>query len=359
VKIWDVIIAGGGIIGLSLSLALRKRGLSVLLIERGEPGREASHAAAGMLADFSAELPPALLPLATASAKMYPEFVHELQDESGVRVDLREQGTLLVGWHKHLTLHAESGLEMLTPGAVDELEPELRKQNGAVFFRKERSVDPRLLTNAALLAAKHREVDIVSGNAVEKVIIAAGHAAGVIAGKTTYTAPIVVNCAGAWSANIGSPALPVHPVKGHMLALVGAPGLRHVIRTPNVYLVPRADGRLVIGSTLEDAGYDKRVDIDKIQRLRELALELVPSLSKARLHKAWTGLRPASSDGLPILGPAAIEGYFVATGHYRDGILLTPVTARIMAQVIAGEKTDYNLHPFLPLRFEQQELATG
>lgn len=358
-KTWDVIIAGGGIIGLSLSLSLRKRGLSVLIIERGEPGREASHAAAGMLADFSAELPPALLPLATASAKMYPEFVHELQDESGVRVDLRDQGTMLLGWQEHLEHHAKPDLEILPPESVAKLEPGLKKENGTVFLRKERSVDPRLLTNAALLAAKHREVDIVSGNAVEEVLISAGRVAGVIAGKTTYNAPVVVNCAGAWSANIGHPALPVHPVKGHMLALIGAPWLHHVIRTPIVYLVPRTDGRVVIGSTLEDVGYDKRVEIDRIQRLRDLAMELVPSLSKAKLHEAWTGLRPATSDGLPILGPGANKGYFVATGHFRDGILLTPVTAQLMAQVIAEENPDYDLHPFSPLRFEQKELATG
>ena len=153
VKTWDVIIVGGGIIGLSLSISLRKRGVSVLVLERGEPGREASHAAAGMLADHGDEFPAALAPLAKASARMYPEFAHELQDESGIHVDLRDAGTIL--------LHdSEEGSHGALPIPLSELEPALNSSDRPASYLKERSVNPRLLFAAALKSARHREVDL-------------------------------------------------------------------------------------------------------------------------------------------------------------------------------------------------------
>ncbi|MGH9566511.1 MAG: glycine oxidase ThiO [Candidatus Angelobacter sp.] len=364
-KTWDVIIIGGGIIGLSLALALRKRGMQVLIVERGAPGREASSAAAGMIADFAPELPPSLLPLAIASARMYPEFVHELQDESGVDADLRDNGTLLLSGQASSILiwksgwEAEDDIEPLSPEALAQLEPELKLREHAAFFRKERSVDPRALTAAAIRAAKHREVDFVSGSAVERVIISGGRANGVFAGKTTYSAPVVVNCAGAWAGNIAPFHFSTRPVKGQILAMIGVPTLRHVVRGADVYLVPRTDGRVLIGATLENAGYDKRVEPDVMQHLQQSAIEMVPALRVARLHQAWAGLRPGTADGLPILGETAASGYFVASGHYRDGILLAPITSELMAQTICGEKCEYDLSAFSPLRFEERQIAMG
>jgi glycine oxidase len=365
VKTWEVIIIGGGIIGLSLALELRKRGLRVLIVERGEPGREASSAAAGMIADFAPELPLSLLPMAVASARMYPEFVHQLQDESGTHVDLRENGTLLLSGRGGSTLgwksgwEAEGDVEPVSPETLAELEPELKLREHAAFFRKERSVDPRALTAAALEAAKHREVDFVSGSAVERVMTSGGQASGVFAGKTAYSAPVVVNCAGAWAGNIPPRPFPTRPVKGQILDMVGGPKLRHVVRGADVYLVPRTDGRILVGATLEDAGYDKRVEPDVVRRLRQGAVELVPALGEGKLHQAWAGLRPGTADGLPILGETSTGGYFVASGHYRDGILLAPVTAKVMAQVICGEKCEHDLSTFSPLRFEEKQLAMG
>jgi glycine oxidase len=364
VKTWEVIIVGGGIIGLSLALALRKRGLRVLIVERGEPGRESSSAAAGMIADFAPELPTSLLSLAMASARMYPEFVHELQDESGMNVDLRDNGTLLFSGHSTALgwksgWETEDGLEPISAEALAELEPELKLREHDAFFRKERSVDPRALTAAAIRAAKHREVDFVSGNAVERVILSASGTTGVFAGKTAYSAPVVVNCAGAWAGSIPPCQFPTQPVKGQILAMIGAPTVRHVLRGADVYLVPRTDGRILIGATLENAGYDKRVEPDVVRRLQQSAIELVPALRGARLHQAWAGLRPGTADGLPILGETSARGYFVASGHYRDGILLAPITAKLMAQVICGEKCEYDLNAFSPLRFEQKQIATG
>lgn len=350
VKTWDVVIVGGGIIGLSLSIALRKRGLQVLVVERGEPGREASYAAAGMLSDCVLETPPVLQPLARASARMYPEFVHQLQDESGIKVDLRDQGTLLFlsSGHAHDDLEAEP-----VPAArLTQLEPALAKNGDSALYLKERSVDPRALTAAALKAARHREVDISSGTAVTSLLVSDGRVAGVTTDRTSYHAPVVVNCAGAWAGQIAPHHFPARPVKGQMLCVAGGPALSHVLRAPEVYLVPRSDGRVLIGATIEEAGYDKRTDPDTIQRLHRAAIDLVPGLEQARFLEAWAGLRPGTPDALPILGETSTPGYFVATGHFRDGILLSPITAHVMAEVVTGATPEFDLTPFSPARFE-------
>jgi glycine oxidase len=355
VKTWDVIIVGGGIIGLSLAIALRKLGAHVLIVERGEPGREASHAAAGMLADCTVETPPALQPLATASARMYPEFVHELQDESGANVDLRDQGTLVFPPPEHVHERPGFSTASLLPAPLVEMEPALADPSRPVFHLKERSVDPPALVAAALKAAKHRAADISSGTAVTEVLLANGRAAGVATAKTRYAGSAVVNCAGAWSGHFPPHRFPTRPVKGQMLAVVGTPRnlLHHVIRAPEVYLVPRSDGRIVIGATVEEAGFDKRTDADTIHRLQQAAIRMLPALAHARVLEAWAGLRPGTPDNLPILGATATPGYFVATGHFRDGILLAPVTAHLMAQVVTGGKPEYDISLFSPARFAE------
>ncbi len=351
---WDVIIAGGGIIGLSLAIALRKRGLTVLVIERGQPGHEASHAAAGMLANCGSETPAPLGELAAASAALYPEFVLELQDESGVHIDLRDQGTILfqlLERHDH-----PSGqlfvAEKLSPQRLQQLEPGLSEVRYAAAYLKERSVDPRALASAALKAAKHRGVDVSSGTSVTAVSVTNGRACGVTSDKTSYSSSSVVNCAGAWAGQFPPHHFPTRPVKGQMLSVVGTPhALQHEVRSPEVYLVPRSDGRILIGATGEEAGYDKRTVPDTIQRMQQAALHLLPALRQARMLEAWAGLRPGTPDNLPILGATSTPGYFVATGHFRDGILLAPVTAQAMAQVISGAKLDYDLSAFSPARF--------
>jgi glycine oxidase len=351
VKTWDVIIVGGGIIGLSLAIESKKGGARVLVVERGEPGREASHAAAGMLADCTVETPAILQPLATASARMYPEFVHELQDESGLHIDLRDEGTLVFPPPEHVYNRPGFKTESLLPAPLGKLEPALADPHRPAIYLKERSVDPRGLVAAALKAAKHRGVDISSGSAVTNVLLADGRVSGVATDKTSYAAPIVVNCAGAWAGHLPPLHFPTRPVKGQMLAVAAKGLLRHVIRAPEVYLVPRSDGRVLIGSTLENAGYDKRTDPRVVQRMHHAAIELVPALEQARVLEDWAGLRPGTQDDLPILGATSTPGYFAATGHYRDGILLAPVTAHVMAQVITGAIPDHDISPFSPSRF--------
>jgi len=366
VKSWDAIIIGGGIIGLSLAISLRKQGLRVLIVERGEPGREASYAAAGMLAGSGLEIPAPLRLLSEESARLYPEFVHELEDESGIKVDLREQGTILISSSGHFPETAE----LISSEQLQSLEPAFaafgmfgsaqggrrrpplhdHSEIGAAYLT-ERSVDPRALVSAAIKAARHREINISSGAEVRAVLVEDGGVTGVQTEKTSYSAPIIVNCAGAWAGCIAPHRFPVRPVKGHMLSVIGGVALNHVVRSESVYLVPRSDGRVVIGSTLENAGYNKQTDVNTIQQLFHVALELNPELAGSKVHEAWTGLRPGTPDELPILGETSTAGYFVATGHYRDGILLAPITAQLMTDLILGRSANRDLTRFSPSRF--------
>lgn len=359
-KSWDVTIIGGGLIGLSLAISLRKEGLRVLVVERGEPGREASYAAAGMLA-AGAEIPPPLKSLAEESARAYPEFAHELEDESGLKVDLRPQGSI------SLSRINDTAAEPLSPERLRALEPALAPPasecsgqgrsplEGAseicAAYLSERSVDPRALITAAIKAAHHRQVDIASGTEVRSLLVDAGRVRGVETDRSSYSAAVVVNCAGAWAGNVAPYDFPVRPVKGQMLSVVGGPGIAHVIRSEDVYLVPRSDGRLLIGSTLEEAGFNKQTDVNTLERLFQAALRLVPGLANSRRHEAWAGLRPGTPDELPILGETSTSGFFVASGHYRDGILLAPITARVMTALILGKSPGFDLQPFSPARF--------
>jgi glycine oxidase len=351
VNLWDAIIIGGGIIGLSLARELNRRGLCVLVVDKGEPGRESSYAAGGMLADSGDENPPLLQPLMTASARLYPEFAHELQDESGQKVDLRSDGTITLAETPPSPQHPSS--RALDHSELAVLEQALAPGNLSACWLPERSVDPRALAAAALKACRHRGVQISSGDAAVSVTLSDGRTVGLATAKTSFTAPVVVNCAGAWACQIAPVRFPTRPMKGQMLcvAMPEPNFLRHVVRSPDVYLIPRSDGRLLIGATVEDAGYDKRVDPDTIQHLRQRALWLVPGLSEARMLEDWAGLRPGTPDGLPILGTTPVPGYFVATGHFRDGILLAPITAKLMAELIVDGRTQWDISSFSAERF--------
>jgi len=377
VKVWDAIVVGGGVIGLAVARELHKDGARVLIVERGEPGREASHAAAGMLADADLALPEDLKGLAAASARMYPEFAHELEDESGMQVDLRRQGTIAF----FPAPVSDARWKPLPTEEVLKSEPRLEGALPNAYFAAEATVDPRALVAALLKAVKHRGIEIASGAAVTEIMVEKDRAIGVRTTRTHFSAPLVINCAGAWAGEIGAaeggPAtagevagattsfsqnsaeggrarysrLRVKPIKGQMLAVI-APGLlQHVVRAPEVYVVPRSGGRVVIGSTLEDKGFDKRVEPEVIQRLHQAAAKLIPQLGEAKMHEAWAGLRPGTADVLPILGHTALAGSMVAAGHYRDGILLTPITARVMAQLVRGAQTDLPLQAFSAARF--------
>jgi glycine oxidase len=355
VKAWDAIIIGGGVIGLSLARELRKHRNDVLIVERGEPGREASHAAAGMLAYGDPEPSAPLLKLRLASAALYREFVHEVEDEAQVRVDFRQEGT--IAFFEQHEQPACSRWREIGGAELGELEPNLAYSAEADGLRtlwlEDGSVDNRALSTALAKAARHRGIDVASGTQVREIMVEKNHACGVRTERTEFRAAVVVNCAGAWAGDIAPERLPTRAVKGQMLSVVSSDHavLRHAVRAPGAYLVPRSDGRILIGATVEEAGYDKRVDPEVIQRLHQAAANLVPQIGELRIHEAWAGLRPASPDNMPMLGATSLPGYFAATAHFRNGILLAPITAKLMAQVILGQQPDCDLSAFSPRRF--------
>jgi glycine oxidase len=365
VKTWDVVIIGGGVIGLSLAWRLQRDGVRVLVVEKGEPAREATHAAGGMIAHCDPHNPLELAELIAASAGMYPEFVRELRDEAFESPDLRDAGT--IAFFAPEKAPKCDGARVLDDRELSRLEPAVALR-GCAYFLPERSVDPRKLGSALEKAARNRGADFATGSAVTEVAVLGGRAAGVRTAKSLYAAGKVVNCAGAWAAQIKPFGAPTRPVKGQMVCVVpnhptqpkeGSVGrphhsgllIEHTVRTPEVYIIPRSDGRIILGATVEDAGFDKRVDPSAVQRLLRTAARVAPEIVQMRVHDAWAGLRPGSPDGLPILGPTSLPGYYTATGHYRDGILLAPITAQLMTQLLTGQPLRFNVEAFSPLRF--------
>lgn len=343
----DVIIAGAGIIGVSLALELQAHGAKVLLLDCSGPGREASWAAAGMLAAADPETPVPLREIAFASARMFPEYVRQLETESGLSVDFRRNGTIAILESSQPPQHYKK----LSLEDVGRLEPSLQSAGHNAFFVEEDSVDPRLLMQAALAVARNRGIEIRTaavqefralGQDVEAVTNAAPNKERLVAHKA-------VNCQGSWA------GAPVRPRKGQMLYVQPAQAaLNHVVRAPEVYIVPRSSGKILIGATVEDVGFDKTVEPTVIQNLLNLAAKYIPGLASAQIIESWAGLRPGTPDDLPILGAADIPGVFLATGHFRNGILLAPVTATIMSALVMGRPAPFDLASFSPGRWQPE-----
>ena len=349
-KTWDVIIAGGGIIGLSLALELRERGAEVLVLDQGDPGREASSAAAGMLAAADPTTPLELRPFAAESVRLYPDFVQQLQNNSGITVDFRRQGTIVLLENsdappEHTPLSAQQ---------LKQLEPALQAGGQFAFFLQEASVDPDLLSRAAVRAARAKGVEIQGHTAVQRMALHGGNIE-VTAGPQRYAAKAAVNCQGAWS------GAPVRPRKGQMCYLrpQNPALLNRVVRAEEAYLVPRSSGKILVGATVEDAGFDKTVDPEVINKLRREAAELIPELATAPVVESWAGLRPGSPDDLPIMGETETRGIMISSGHFRNGILLAPAAAKVMADLIMGKAPKIDISGFSPARFEKQPLAVS
>jgi glycine oxidase len=339
----DVIIAGAGLIGVSTALELRRRGAEVLILERGEPGREASSAAAGWLASAALETPSLLRPLAAASAQMFLEYVADLEESSGMNVDFRRQGTIALLRGRDVPAHYRK----LSPQELRYIEPALKTEGRSAFFADEASVDPALLMQAALRSAARHGIEIRAHCAAE-LISRKGIELQVSTTAGMLTAKTVIDCRGAWS------GAPVKPRKGQALYLQPerAGVLEHVVAAPEVYLVPRSSGKIFAGATVEDVGYDKTVEPEIIRQLHAAAARLIPQLASATVMESWAGLRPGSPDDLPLIGATQTPGLFLASGHFRNGILLAPVTGRIMADLATGRLPADDIAAFSPLRFE-------
>jgi glycine oxidase len=363
----DVAVIGGGVIGLAIARRAQAHGLRTVVLERGEAGQGTSRVAAGMLAPISEATPAEepLLELGLRSAQLYPELVHEL-DLPGYRTC----GTLLVArdgdeaeaLERELALRERYGLEVerLRPSAARRLEPGLAPAvRLALSIPGDHAIDPRQLTAALAAALRAAGGRLREGAAVAAVDIRDGVVTGIrLAGGEVVPARAVVIAAGAWSDQLeGLPPLErpaLRPVKGQILRLhdPAGPGLlTRVVRMGASYIVPRGDGRYVIGATSEERGFDTTVTAGAAFALLREASELVPGISELVLDEFSAGLRPGTADNLPVIGPSATPGLHWATGHGRGGVLLAPVTAEIILAGLLGDRVAPGRSPFSPARF--------
>jgi glycine oxidase len=365
-KKFDVVIAGGGVIGGAMALELARAGLSVAVFDRQQPGQEASWASAGILSP-APENPGvvSMVPLGKASMSLYPEFVAQIEETSGVSTGFRPKGTLealfshdtkaelstIIALHHGLGLKAEP----LRAEDARELEPSLSEEVEAAVLRpEEASIDNRALTAAILQAAKRRGAEIFPGDAAKAIWREGNRCAGLVLQNEKVEADWTIIAAGCFSAMIDgiAPYAPVRPAKGQMAALrADEVNLERVLWSEKIYLVPRNDGRILAGATVEHAGFDKRVTAGGIDKILSAAIDLAPGLANARIEETWAGLRPDSPDHLPILGPTDIDGLLMATGHFRSGILLTPITARLIREWITEQRVSVDWDRFSPMRF--------
>ncbi len=357
----DVVIVGGGVIGCALARELAGRGAAVTVVEKGEPGCEASGAAAGILAPQAEGLPAGpLFDLALESRGLYPKWTEDLAAETGIEVGYRRSGILRCAfseeeeqWDSYAWQRARGlAVERLSGEAISALARTKVSEEArqAIFFPDEAVVDNRRLTRALRVAAERRGVAFEIGRTARRLVVRGGRCAGVETDGGTFEAPKVVNAAGAWAGFDPDFPVPVEPVRGQIVEVLSpAPDVSMVIESEDVYVVPRGQSWL-LGATVERVGFEKRVTAGAVGRLITAAALLLPSLESAAFLSAWSGLRPATPDGLPVLGRGCLPGLFLATGHFRNGILLAPVTAAALADEIAGGASR-DLAPFSIERF--------
>ncbi len=372
-EISDVVIIGGGVIGLTIARALRQRGVrEVMLIERGRPGAEASWAAGGILApQVEADHADAFFRLACTSRDLYPAFAASLKEETGIDVELDRTGTFCLGFtakegeelRQRYEWQASEGLqvELLSGDEVRRLEPCLSANvTSALRLPNDFQVENRRLVDALLSTNKNLGVQLVTDCAVSALRIEGEKVRGVETSSGFVAAPIVVVAAGAWSSLIDSPGAPpieIEPVRGQMVCFSADSNAdsniaRHVIFSARGYVVPRRDGRVLAGSTSEHVGFEKCVTDDGIKTIRAMTHEISDAIAALPMIDSWAGFRPRAKDALPVLGPCEeVQGLFYATGHYRNGILLAPITGEVITNTIVQAVTTVDLTAFSPDRF--------
>jgi len=367
----DVVVIGGGVIGLAIARALALRGgQRVMLIERARLGAESSAAAAGILGpQAEANQADEFFQLACQSRDLYPAFSAALREESGIDIELDQTGTLYLAFtekdeaeiaHRY-QWQTRAGYEVqrLTSEEVRMFEPCISSETrSALRFPCDMQVENRRLVAALASANEQLGVRLVTNCDVRSLRTERGRVVAVETSLGPVATPTVIIAAGAWSsfisaADISLPQVRIEPVRGQMLCFETNPRLaRHVIYSPRGYLVPRSDGRLLAGSTTEHAGFDKQVTMAGVHTLTEHALEIAPGLGNVPLIDSWAGLRPKAEDDLPVLGACTdVEGLLYATGHYRNGILLAPITGELIADAVVSGRPSSLMEAFTPDRF--------
>jgi len=365
-KTYDAVIAGAGIIGASIALELAEVGLRVALFDAREPGREASWASGGMIspAPENAGMIP-FMPISLASVSLYPEFIRRVEAACGMNVGYRQKGaidvlldgnvqeevTTVVALQHGVGLRAEA----LTPERVRAMEPALTEDTQAAIFRPdEASLNTRAFTDATLKAAQHKGVEIHAHHGAKALWKDGKHCKGLTLEKGQVAAKWTIIAAGCFSAKIDgvAPYAPVVPAKGQMIALrCESVPIERILWLEHKYLVPQLDGRIIAGSTIEHTGFDHDVTAGSVELILREVMRMVPGLAAARIEETWAGLRPDSPDHLPIIGPTDLDGLLIATGHFRSGILLAPVTARLIQEWITKQDVSVDWSRLSPMRF--------
>ena len=363
---YDAIVVGGGIIGCSVAWRLALGGRTVVVLERGQVGGEATSAAGGIfIPEAAPELSPELLHFWDTSNQMYPAFVEEVRAATGEAFEFRVSGRLVVAMtdedaarlHQHFVLQGPAGIraEWLTGAEARTAEPALSPDvHAAIFFPDHGLVDNPRLAHALGSAVRQAGGELVENCLVTGLVIRDGIVTGVQTATGEVSGAVVVNCAGSWSGLIDARARqPVRPAKGQMLAVDrGSLRLNHLVAGPGGSAVPRADGRTLIGATVDDVGFDKAVVAGAIVGLFQRTARILPALESARFLDAWAGLRPMCPDKQPLIGAdPALAGLFWATGHYTMGILSAPATAKAIADLVNDAKTSLPIAGFSAQRF--------
>ena len=362
----DVVIIGGGVMGSACAWKLARSGCSVVVLEKSVPGAEASSAAAGILgAHAEAHGAGPMADLLLASLARYPGWANELADATGIDIEFRRSGVLRIGTddadvarlQRETAWMGTSGraVEHVDAEAVQKLEGALAGAAGGVRFPTDARVDPKLFFRAIHVAAQRAGARFETGAYVRQLIVEGGRARGVsLEGNIEYRANTIVVAAGSWSTLVpGAPIAEraVIPARGQIVELdTPAPSFSHVIMGPRCYLVPRDDGRVLVGSTLEFVGYRREVTARAVRDLLDGALSLVPKLGDATVRASWSNFRPYTPDELPVLGESQLDGLLFATGHYRNGILLAPITAELVRALVLGETVPFDMTPFAASR---------
>ena len=373
-KMFDVAIAGGGLIGATIAFELARAGLQVALFDRHELGEGSSWAAAGILSPAPENAGMiSIVPLGRASLQLYPEFVATVEEISGQSAGYRARGTLEALFSTDaqeklstiIALHHGLGLRAEPVRAEDarEMEPALSPELEAAVFRPDEAcVDNRALTKAVLTAAEASGVKTFAGSNVQSIAKNGGHCEGLLVDGEKVQSRWTVIAAGCRSAEIEGAAqyAPVRPAKGQMIALRAKDlNIERVLWSDHVYLVPRNDGRILAGATVEYVGFEKKVTASGVQKIIAAALQLAPALGDAQIEETWAGLRPDALDHLPIIGPTDLDGLLIATGHFRSGILLAPITAQLIREWITTQNVRQDWTRFNPMRFGEVARATN